>query len=137
MMPEQDQRPVYASAGWEIDLARRELRSLGVPVPLGGRAFEIVAELVQSDGELVTKADLTARIWPRTFVEEGALRVHIAAIRKAFGSDRDIQPLAAAIGCAETGGFGCRAHPPNRLRSSRCGRGPSPFRRIFPLRGST
>src|SRR6266478_9919293 len=48
MVPEQGQRPVYASAGWEIDLARRELRSSGVPVPLGGRAFEIVAELVQS-----------------------------------------------------------------------------------------
>jgi predicted ATPase/DNA-binding winged helix-turn-helix (wHTH) protein len=96
MVPEQGQRPVYASAGWEIDLARRELRSLGVPVPLGGRAFEIVAELVQSGGELVTKADLAERVWPRTFVEEGALRVHIAAIRKAFGRDRDM--LATAVG---------------------------------------
>jgi predicted ATPase/DNA-binding winged helix-turn-helix (wHTH) protein len=96
MVPEQGQRPVYASAGWEIDLARRELRSLGVPVPLGGRAFEIVAELVQSGGELVTKADLAERVWPRTFVEEGALRVHVAAIRKAFGADRDM--LATAVG---------------------------------------
>jgi predicted ATPase/DNA-binding winged helix-turn-helix (wHTH) protein len=90
MLSEQGQRPVYASAGWEIDLARRELRSHGVPVPLGGRAFEVVAELVQSGGELVTKADLTERVWPRTFIEDGALRVHIAAIRKAFGPDRDM-----------------------------------------------
>ena len=96
MVPEQGQRPVYASTGWEIDLARRELRSAGVPVPLGGRAFEIVAELVQSGGELVTKADLTERVWPRTFIEEGALRVHIAAIRKAFGSDRDM--LTTTVG---------------------------------------
>src|SRR6267154_493844 len=96
MVPEQGQRPVYASAGWEIDLARRELRSLGVPVPLGGRAFEIVAELVQSGGELVTKTDLAERVWPRTFVEEGAIRVHIAAIRKAFGPDRDM--LSTAVG---------------------------------------
>src|SRR6266403_1720781 len=88
MVPGQGQRPVYASAGWEIDLARRELRSSGVPVPLGGRAFEIVAELVQSGGELVSKTDLAERVWPRTFVEEGALRVHIAAIRKAFGRGR-------------------------------------------------
>ena len=64
MVPEQGQRPVYASAGWEIDLARRELRSQGVPVPLGGRAFEIVAELVQSGGELVSKTDLAERVWP-------------------------------------------------------------------------
>jgi predicted ATPase/DNA-binding winged helix-turn-helix (wHTH) protein len=96
MVPEQGQRPVYASAGWEIDLARRELRSRGVPVPLGGRAFEIVAELVQSGGELVSKTDLAERVWPRTFVEEGALRVHIAAIRKAFGPDRDM--LSTAVG---------------------------------------
>jgi len=46
------QRPVYASAGWEIDLAKRELRSMGVPVQLGGRAFDIIAQLVQADGEL-------------------------------------------------------------------------------------
>jgi predicted ATPase/DNA-binding winged helix-turn-helix (wHTH) protein len=96
MVPEQGQRPVYASAGWEIDLARRELRSSGVPVPLGGRAFEIVAELVQSGGELVSKTDLAERVWPRTFVEEGALRVHIAAIRKALGPDRDM--LSTAVG---------------------------------------
>ena len=96
MVPEQGQRPVYASAGWEIDLARRELRSSGVPVPLGGRAFEIVAELVQSGGELVSKTDLAERVWPRTFVEEGAIRVHIAAIRKALGPDRDM--LSTAVG---------------------------------------
>ena len=84
------QRPVYASAGWEIDLAKRELRSMGVPVPLGGRAFDIIAELVQADGELVSRADLTERVWRGVYVEESALRVHIAAIRKAFGPDRDM-----------------------------------------------
>jgi predicted ATPase len=84
------QRPVYASAGWEIDLAKRELRSMGVPVPLGGRAFEIIAELVQAEGELVSRADLTERVWRGVYVEESALRVHIAAIRKAFGPDRDM-----------------------------------------------
>src|SRR3954470_18788173 len=90
MPPEAGQRPVYAAAGWEIDLARRELRSMGMPVPLGGRAFEIVAELVQAAGDLVSKNDLAERVWPGVFVEESALRVHIAAIRKAFGPDRDL-----------------------------------------------
>src|ERR1700760_4252210 len=88
MVPEQVQRPVYASDGWEIDLARRELRSFGAAVPLGGRAFEIVAELVRADGELVSKNDLMDRVWPGAIVEENALQVHIAAIRKALGADR-------------------------------------------------
>uniref|UniRef100_A0A939M8R2 Winged helix-turn-helix domain-containing protein n=2 Tax=Bradyrhizobium barranii subsp. barranii TaxID=2823807 RepID=A0A939M8R2_9BRAD len=96
MMAEPNQRPVYACAEWEIDLARRELRSMGESVPLGGRAFEILAELAQAEGGLVTKNDLTERVWRGVFVEESALRVHIAAIRKAFGSDRDM--LATTVG---------------------------------------
>src|ERR1700750_825967 len=90
MVPEQGQRPVYASDGWEIDLARRELRSAGVAVPLGGRAFEIVSALVQAHGELVSKNDLMDQVWPGAIVEENALQVHIAAIRKALGRLRPI-----------------------------------------------
>src|SRR6201992_762131 len=90
------QRAVYACAGWEIDLAKRELRSMGTLVPLGGRAFEIIAELVQADGELVSKNDLTEKVWRGIFVDESALRVHIAAIRKAFGPDRDM--LGTTVG---------------------------------------
>jgi hypothetical protein len=39
-MPEQALHAVYASGGWEIDPTRRELRSDGILVPLGSRAFE-------------------------------------------------------------------------------------------------
>src|ERR1700740_3798651 len=46
---------VYVCDQWEIDLGRREFRSRGVPVPLGGRAFEVVTVLVQSPSEFVTK----------------------------------------------------------------------------------
>ena len=96
MMAEPGQRPVYICAEWEIDLARRELRSAGELVPLGGRAFEILAELVQAQGQLVTRNDLTERVWRGVFVEESALRVHIAAIRKALGPDRDM--LSTTVG---------------------------------------
>ena len=60
--------PVYASGACEIDLARRELRILGSPVPIGGRAFEIIEVLVQSAGEVVTKDELMNRIWPGAVV---------------------------------------------------------------------
>ncbi|WP_342731593.1 winged helix-turn-helix domain-containing protein [Bradyrhizobium sp. B117] len=96
IMAEPGQRPVYICAEWEIDLARRELRSAGELIPLGGRAFEILAELVQAQGQLVTKNDLTERVWRGVFVEESALRVHIAAIRKALGADRDM--LSTTVG---------------------------------------
>jgi non-specific serine/threonine protein kinase len=79
---------VYEFGGWEVDLARRELRTRGVLVPLGGRAFQIFAVLVQSGGELVTKDELMARVWPGAIVEENKLQVHISAVRKALGTDR-------------------------------------------------
>jgi predicted ATPase/DNA-binding winged helix-turn-helix (wHTH) protein len=87
-MPEQSPRLVYEFDGWEVDLARRELRARGVPVPLGSRAFRILAVLVQSAGELVTKDELMARVWQGAIVEENKLQVHICAIRKALGTDR-------------------------------------------------
>jgi len=87
-MPAQNCAPVYELDGWEVDLARCELRACGVPVHLGSRAFEIFAILVQSPGELVTKDELMARVWPGAIVEENKLQVHISAIRKALGTDR-------------------------------------------------
>jgi non-specific serine/threonine protein kinase len=79
---------VYEFGEWEVDLARRELRASGVPIPLGGRAFQIFAVLVQSAGELVTKDELMARVWPGAIVEENKLQVHISAVRRALGTDR-------------------------------------------------
>jgi predicted ATPase/DNA-binding winged helix-turn-helix (wHTH) protein len=94
----QGRQLVYESGEWEVDLARRELRARGVPVPIGGRAFEIIEVLVQSAGELVTKNDLSARIWPGAIVEDNTLQFHISAIRKAFGSDRGILKTASGRG---------------------------------------
>jgi predicted ATPase/DNA-binding winged helix-turn-helix (wHTH) protein len=87
-MPEQGQHLVYQFGGWELDLARHELRARGAPVPLGSRAFAIFAVLVQSAGKLVTKEELMARVWPGVIVEENTLEVHISAVRKALGPDR-------------------------------------------------
>src|ERR1700675_3096818 len=86
----QGRQLVYESGEWEVDLARRELRARGVPVPIGGRTFEIIEVLVQSAGELVTKSELSARVWPGVFVEDNTLHFHISVIRKALGSDRGL-----------------------------------------------
>ena len=87
-VPEEDRHLVYESDGWALDLARCELRTRGVLVPLGNRALQIFVVLVQSAGKLVTKDELMARVWPGAIVEENKLQVHISAIRKALGTDR-------------------------------------------------
>jgi predicted ATPase/DNA-binding winged helix-turn-helix (wHTH) protein len=92
------QQRVYALGEWEVDLARRELRVRGVPVPISGRAFDIMEVLVQSGGELVTKDNLSARVWPGAIVEENTLQVHISAIRKALGPDREMLKTVSGRG---------------------------------------
>src|SRR5229473_7576507 len=88
---------VFASGQWEIDLGQRELRTGGVPVPIGNRAFEIISVLVQSAGKLVSKDDLMGRVWG-AIVEENTIQVHISAIRKALGPDRGMLKTSSGRG---------------------------------------
>lgn len=41
--------------------------------------------LVESAGKIVSKEAIIAQVWPRTFVEEINLRVHISALRRVLG----------------------------------------------------
>jgi len=54
------------------------------PLRLGGRALDILQVLVEHAGSVVSKEALIAQVWPRSVVEEINLRVHIAALRRAF-----------------------------------------------------
>ncbi len=55
---------------------------------VGSRALDILVSLVESAGETIRKDDLITRVWPDTVVDEGTLRVHVAALRKALGDGR-------------------------------------------------
>jgi DNA-binding winged helix-turn-helix (wHTH) protein len=54
------------------------------PVPLGSRALEILVVLLERRGELVSKQELMARVWPNIFVEPNNLTVHMSALRRAL-----------------------------------------------------
>jgi predicted ATPase/DNA-binding winged helix-turn-helix (wHTH) protein len=68
---------------------RRVLLEGEKAVRLGSRALEILIVLAEHPGALVSKDELIARVWPDTVVEEGNLRVHVAALRKVLGDGRD------------------------------------------------
>ena len=59
------------------------------PVPLGSRALEILIVLLERRGELISKRDLTARVWPNLFVDPSNLTVHMSALRRALRDGRD------------------------------------------------
>ena len=69
--------------------AQRMLLDDGKPLRLGSRALDILITLVERAGETIPKEQLIARTWPDTVVDEGALRVHVAALRKALGDGRN------------------------------------------------
>src|SRR5438552_13059517 len=69
---------------FELNVAGRTLKKASQVIPLGGRAYDILIALLEHAGEVVGKAELIARAWPDVTVEEGSLRVHLSALRKAL-----------------------------------------------------
>lgn len=55
------------------------------PLRLGRRAMDILLVLLEHAGNVVSKQQLIARVWPKSVVEDINLRVHMAALRKALG----------------------------------------------------
>src|SRR3984885_328243 len=70
---------------FELSIGERVLRREGEALPLGGRALDILIYLAERPGEVIAKQELMDRVWSDVTVEEGSLRVHVAAIRKALG----------------------------------------------------
>src|SRR5450432_736589 len=70
---------------FELSIGERILRREGEALPLGGRALDILIYLSERPGEVIAKQELMDRVWSDVTVEEGSLRVHVAAIRKALG----------------------------------------------------
>ena len=122
-MPDEAIRLIHASGECEIDLARRELRVRGSPVPVGGRAFEIIEALAELAGELVTKDKLMDRIWPGAVVLDNTLQVHAMAVRKALGPYRNLLKTVSGRGYRLLGDWTVRRHdaakPPAGLQRMR------------------
>ncbi len=65
-------------------VGRGELLLRGRPVQLGPRAFDLLKVLVRRPGDLVTKDEILAEVWPDTNVEENNLHVQASAVRKTL-----------------------------------------------------
>ena len=73
---------------FRFDLGRRELWRDGVPVRLGSRALDVLSVLAAARGDVVTKDELLARVWPGLVVEENNLQVQVSALRKALDENK-------------------------------------------------
>lgn len=58
-------------------------------VRLGGRALDLLIALASKPGEVLSRSELEAQVWPYSVVEDSSLRVHVAALRRALGDGVD------------------------------------------------
>ena len=79
----------YAFGEFRFDPKGRVLFRSGEMVPLFPKAIEVLACLVENPGQVTTKEDLLAKVWPDTFVEESTLTRSISVLRKALGDTPD------------------------------------------------
>jgi len=80
-------REVFHFDEFALDVGERRLLRGTETVRLSPKSYDVLVVLVRQSGRLVTKDELLAQVWPESFVEEGILNVHVAALRKALGDD--------------------------------------------------
>jgi predicted ATPase/DNA-binding winged helix-turn-helix (wHTH) protein len=103
-MAGQPEDPVTIDFGrFKVVRHRRELLADGLPVELGGRAFDTLMALIEARGTVLSKDELMSRVWPDRVVEENNLAAQISVLRQVFGADRHLIRTVAGRGYQFTG----------------------------------
>ena len=84
-MPDRSEDSAISFGPFRLFPKSRLLEKEGAPLHVGGRALDILIYLAERPGEVVGKRELVKRIWADVNVDEGSLRFHVAALRKALG----------------------------------------------------
>lgn len=99
-MAEQDEPGLYRFGVFEADAATGELRRQGARVKLNAQPFQVLVLLMDRAGELVTREEISQKLWPDgTFVDyEHGVNSAVNRIREALGdtasNPRFIETLA-------------------------------------------
>src|SRR6202022_1017565 len=122
---------------FRLSVTERLLEKGGGPVQLGSRALDILIALVERPAEVVSKRELIAKVWPDLVVDEGSLRFHVSALRKALGQGRSGERYFTNVsgrGYCFVAPISRAASPPallsNSLAHSPVGLPPSPTRMV-------
>ncbi len=92
-------KPLYRFGDFELDLDRRSLQRAGKQVPVSPRGFDILAALVEQRDQVLSRADIMARVWPGVSVEEHNLSVQMSKLRRVLGdTGEDGQVIATVPG---------------------------------------
>lgn len=77
---------IYEFGGFKLDLREKRLSKNGQAIELKPKIFDVLAVLVERNGELVSHEELMELVWADTYVDESNLRYCIHNLRKALGN---------------------------------------------------
>ncbi len=72
---------------FQLDLSTGRLSGQSGPIPLAPKALAVLEYLAARPGQLISKNELLAAIWPGVFLSGGALKVCVSDLRRALGDD--------------------------------------------------
>jgi len=70
---------------FRLQIADRRLWNASTEIVLAPKAFDLLAYLAQRPSYVCSRDELFAALWPNTFVDDHALSVQIADVRRALG----------------------------------------------------
>lgn len=105
---------LYRFASCQIDTGRRELLRDGQPVHVEPQVFDLLVQLAEAAGDLVTKEALIESVWSGLNVSDATIAARVSAARAAVGDSGAAQ---AVIRTVPKRGF--------RLMTEPCQDGPS------------
>ena len=82
---------------FELDTVHRRLLREGKPLALNAKTFDLLAFLVENNGQVLSKGEILDAVWAGQFVEEANLSVQISALRKALGEKKEAPRFLVTI----------------------------------------
>jgi DNA-binding winged helix-turn-helix (wHTH) protein/tetratricopeptide (TPR) repeat protein len=83
------EKHIYEFGEFQLDAQQKILLRDGERIHLHPKTFATLLALVESNGTVITKDEILAKVWPDTFVEESNLTKNISILRKALSNGHD------------------------------------------------
>jgi TolB-like protein len=93
---------IFLFAEFRLDRAggglfRRDGQGCFAPVTVGSRACDLLAVLIERQGDVVSKEEIMAAVWPKTTVEEANLFAQISALRAVLDKEQSGQSCVQTV----------------------------------------
>jgi Tol biopolymer transport system component/DNA-binding winged helix-turn-helix (wHTH) protein len=77
----------FAVGGWQVHPSLNRLTRNGNEVRVEPKVMQVLEALAESPGEVVTREQLVARVWPDVFVSDDVVHRAIRELRRALGDE--------------------------------------------------